>query len=125
MARHSKTAAADNTIPLGILTPEEVKRAASQIDGKVTESWGFGRLKWTPMQWTVFKCKEDEIGMLGGKGSGKAQPLDSLVFTRYGPKRMGDMQVGDSVCNPDGTNARVLAIWPRGEGAHLGRGAGG
>lgn len=72
MARHSKTAAPDNTIPLGVLTPEEAKRAAAQIDGKVTESWGFGRLKWTPMQLRVFKCKEDEIGMLGGKGSGKS-----------------------------------------------------
>ena len=72
MARHSKTAALDNTLPLGILTPEEVKRAAAQIDGKVTESWGFGKLKWNAMQIKVFKHQADELGLLGGKGSSKS-----------------------------------------------------
>lgn len=47
-------------------------------------------------------------------GSGKAQPLDSFVVTPTGFKRMGDIQVGDLVCTPDGGHAPVTGVFPQG-----------
>lgn len=51
----------------------------------------------------------------GTPGTGKAQPLDSTVFTPDGPVKMGNLQIGDKVCTPDGSSARVLAIFPQGK----------
>lgn len=70
--------------------------------------------EWFPWQQEVLKCTADEIGMFGGKSSGKAQSLDSMVQTPYGPKPMGSMKVDDEVSNPDGSIARVLGVWPQG-----------
>lgn len=47
-------------------------------------------------------------------GLGKAQPLTAKVLTPAGWKRMGDLQVNDSVCTSYGTQARVTAIYDRG-----------
>lgn len=41
---------------------------------------------------------------------GKAQPLDSTVYTPRGPKRMGDLNIGDEVCGVDGSINKVLNI---------------
>ncbi|MFF7126691.1 helicase-related protein [Streptomyces sp. NPDC008240] len=51
----------------------------------------------------------------GEVGSGKAQPLDSLVLTPSGFRRMGDMQVGDEVVVPAGEIALVDGVFPQGE----------
>ncbi|NNN33003.1 DEAD/DEAH box helicase [Streptomyces sp. S3(2020)] len=51
----------------------------------------------------------------GEVGSGKAQPLDSLVLTPAGFRRMGDLQVGDEVVVPDGEIAPVDGVFPQGE----------
>lgn len=50
----------------------------------------------------------------GAAGGGKAQPLYSLVATPYGWKRMGDIEVGDEVCTPDGAYSKVIQIHPQG-----------
>lgn len=47
-------------------------------------------------------------------GTGKAQPLDSLVKVPGSWKRMGDMQIGDSVITADGTISKVLGVFPQG-----------
>ena len=44
----------------------------------------------------------------------KAQPLDSLIKIPDGWKRMGDIQVGDTVCTPDGGTAPVTGVFPQG-----------
>ncbi|MFD9095977.1 helicase-related protein [Streptomyces collinus] len=51
----------------------------------------------------------------GEVGSGKAQPLDSLVLTPAGFSRMGDMKPGDEVVVPDGDIAVVDGVFPQGE----------
>ncbi|MDQ0686499.1 ATP-dependent DNA helicase RecG [Streptomyces achromogenes] len=51
----------------------------------------------------------------GEVGSGKAQPLDSLVLTPAGFRRMGDMAVGDEVVVPNGEIAPVDGVFPQGE----------
>ena len=53
--------------------------------------------------------------LYGGKaGGGKALPLTATVHTPFGPKKMGEIRVGDQVSNPDGTVARVIAVAPQG-----------
>ncbi|MZE70421.1 helicase-related protein [Streptomyces sp. SID5789] len=51
----------------------------------------------------------------GEVGSGKAQPLDSLVLTPSGFRRMGDLRTGDEVVVPDGEIASIDGVFPQGE----------
>ncbi|MFI0981870.1 helicase-related protein [Streptomyces sp. NPDC021093] len=51
----------------------------------------------------------------GEVGSGKAQPLDSLVLTPQGFRRMGDLAVGDEVVAPSGEVAVLDGVFPQGE----------
>lgn len=65
-------------------------------------------------QTAFVKSSVTEI-LYGGKvGGGKAQPLSATVHTPFGPKKMGDVKVGDQVSNPDGSVARVIAVSPQG-----------
>ncbi|MFE5189596.1 helicase-related protein [Streptomyces sp. NPDC056628] len=51
----------------------------------------------------------------GEVGSGKAQPLDSLVLTPAGFRRMGNLKVRDEVVVPDGELALIDGVFPQGE----------
>ncbi|USQ83696.1 OB-fold nucleic acid binding domain-containing protein [Streptomyces phaeoluteigriseus] len=51
----------------------------------------------------------------GEVGSGKAQPLDSLVLTPAGFRCMGDVAVGDEIVVPDGEIALIDGVFPQGE----------
>lgn len=51
----------------------------------------------------------------GRAGTGKAQPLDSLVRVKNGWKRMGDIQIGDKVITPKGHETEVMGVYPQGE----------
>ncbi|MFF9570964.1 helicase-related protein [Streptomyces sp. NPDC014685] len=50
----------------------------------------------------------------GEVGSGKAQPLDSLVLTPRGYKPMGEIRQGDEVVVPEGEVAVVDGVFPQG-----------
>lgn len=50
----------------------------------------------------------------GDSGCGKAQPLDSLVLTTNGYKKMGDIKVGDEVFTHKGNIGKVSGIYPQG-----------
>jgi len=52
--------------------------------------------------------------MIGNHGTFKAQPLYSLIKVPNGWKRMGDIQVGNIVCTPDGKTASVTGVFPQG-----------
>jgi len=45
---------------------------------------------------------------------GKAQPLDSVIQTPYGPKKMGEVSVGDKICGTNGDVIFIEKIHPRG-----------
>jgi hypothetical protein len=64
---------------------------------------------------TVLEKKSNMTLIDGIWGSGKAQPLDSEVVTPDGIKRMGDLNIGDYVCTPDGKTAPIIGIFPQGE----------
>lgn len=61
----------------------------------------------------LFKCRDPEVLLSGPAGTGKAQPVDAVVWTPTGPARMGEISVGDEVLTPTG-RAKVRAIHPQG-----------
>lgn len=51
----------------------------------------------------------------GSPGTGKAQPLTSMLQTRTGQICMGDVSVGDEVIGENGLPVKVLGVYPQGE----------
>lgn len=47
-------------------------------------------------------------------GSGKAQPLDTMVKVPGGWSRLGDLKIGDAVIGPRGNAANIVATFPQG-----------
>ena len=47
-------------------------------------------------------------------GLGKAQPLDSMVQTPHGPKRIGSLTLGDEIFGLDGEVHQVTGVHPQG-----------
>lgn len=52
--------------------------------------------------------------LVGPAGSGKAQPIDTLIPTPYGEIELGDLQVGDYVFDRHGLPTRVVDIFEQG-----------
>jgi phosphate starvation-inducible PhoH-like protein len=46
---------------------------------------------------------------------GRAEPLDALIMTPQGHKRMGDIKVGDKVIGSDGLSINVIGVFPQGK----------
>lgn len=55
------------------------------------------------------------IEVHGENATGKAQPLYSNILTPKGWVRMGDIQIGQEICAPNGTTTTVIGIFPQGE----------
>ena len=61
-----------------------------------------------------YKNKEKYVTICGYAGSGKAQPVDTLIPTPEGLKKMGDLEVGDYVFDGDGNPTEILGVYPQG-----------
>lgn len=74
-------------------------------------------LKLDPWQEDVVELyrTNQRLGLVASKGPGKAQPLDSEIYTPKGKRRFGDLKVGDQVFSEYGTPTKVTAIHPQGE----------
>lgn len=70
----------------------------------------------TPNQHLLVKSILEDIVTIcdGPAGSGKAQPLDSIIYTPSGPKYLGDLKKNDDVCTPDGKISKIIDIYPQG-----------
>jgi len=68
-----------------------------------------------PGQMALWSNTKKNVLVRAGRRGGKAQPLDAIVYTPHGPRRMGELNVGDHVLTPFGTSALVEAIYPQGE----------
>lgn len=75
---------------------------------------GNEKLKQTAMKALKNSRKPQVIMLYGNSGCGKAQPLDSLVLTTSGYKRMGDIEVGDEVFTDKGNKGKVSGVFPQG-----------
>lgn len=51
----------------------------------------------------------------GQSGCGKAQPVDTIIPTPDGDKRLGDIAVGDYVFDRLGKPTKVLGVFPQGK----------
>jgi len=51
----------------------------------------------------------------GSAGTGKAQPLDSLILTPNGYVTMGSIKLGDNVIGVNGNPIKVDGVYPKGE----------
>lgn len=47
-------------------------------------------------------------------GVGKAQNINCKIYTPNGPQKIGDVKVGDLVMSPDGTEKKVIGVFPQG-----------
>lgn len=75
---------------------------------------GNEKLKETAMKALSSGKRPQVILLWGDSGCGKAQPLDSLVLTTSGYKKMGAIQVGDEVFTHTGARGKVSGIYPQG-----------
>lgn len=50
----------------------------------------------------------------GYAGSGKAQPIDTIIPTPMGFKKLGDIEIGDYVFDRNGKQTKVLGVYPQG-----------
>jgi hypothetical protein len=64
--------------------------------------------------WATDSDMRTHMLVFGTTGAGKAQPLDALVHTPLGWKRMGDLKHGDMVSTPSGGVARIDGVFPQG-----------
>lgn len=62
----------------------------------------------------ILSSKKRDLWVCIHRRAGKAQPLDSIVYTPTGPVEMGSLKIGDVVCTPDGGSSTINAILPQG-----------
>lgn len=75
---------------------------------------GFKRFRLSNIQQIEAQFKSPVQVIVGTNGSGKAQPLDSPIRIPNGWKRMGDVQVGETIVAKDGTSASITHIFKKG-----------
>ena len=75
---------------------------------------GNEKLKETAMKALQSGKRPQVILLWGDSGCGKAQPLDSLVLTTSGYKKMGDIKIGDEVFTHNGNRGKISGIYPQG-----------
>ena len=58
--------------------------------------------------------KNDKFILADDMGLGKALEVNTIVYTPYGPKKIGDIQIGDEVFGDDGSPYKVTGVFPQG-----------
>ena len=81
-----------------IIDAERISTGSLGLDIATGGGWGKGRI----------------IEIYGPESSGKAQPLSSKVLTPTGFKTMRSLEVGDTVCTPDGDTSTILGTFDQG-----------
>ena len=61
-----------------------------------------------------YKNNEAYVTIAGYAGTGKAQPVDTIIPTPDGDKRLGDIKEGDYVFDAHGQPTKVLKVFPQG-----------
>lgn len=63
----------------------------------------------------AYKRGDPYICIAGYAGAGKAQPIDTIIPTPEGNKKIGDLQIGDYVFDRLGKPTKVLGVFPQGK----------
>lgn len=69
----------------------------------------------TAKQQAALRLDCEEVFYGGRAGGGKALSVNALVYTPFGPRRIGDLDVGDIICSIDGHNTRIIGVFPQGK----------
>ncbi len=63
----------------------------------------------------IGRLRRKAISVIGARPKqGKAQTLDSIIYTPNGPITMGDVKIGDIICDANGGTCRVIGVHPQG-----------
>ena len=76
------------------------------------------KIVWKPhpgSQVLALSCPADEILYHCTRGPGKGLPLSEPVYTERGPRPIGELKVGDWVACPDGSQSRIIGVFPQGK----------
>lgn len=83
--------------------------AAPTTDSELDQDVRFEPIPDSPQERAL--ASSADITLFGGaNGGGKGQPLSGIVWTPWGEKKMGDIEVGDSVLSGGGQACDVLQI---------------
>lgn len=63
----------------------------------------------------AFVKAQANIVIAGRTGTGKAQPVETLIPTPKGFRRLGELAIGDTVFTQDGSETKVIGVYPQGE----------
>lgn len=76
----------------------------------------FGACMESPYQTTLFRgwVKGQVIMNSAPSGMGKAQPIDTIIPTPSGNRKLGNIKVGDYVFDKYGKPTKVLGVYPQG-----------
>lgn len=62
-----------------------------------------------------YNAHEPYTVIAGYAGSGKAQPIDTIIPTPNGMRKLGELKVGDYVFDKDGKPTQILGVYPQGK----------
>ncbi len=61
------------------------------------------------------KEKNQVYEISGAAGTGKAQPISTMIPTPTGPKKLGDLKVGEYIFDKNGKETKILGIYDQGK----------
>jgi superfamily I DNA/RNA helicase len=98
---------------LQLITPKKEKSGGSTIpDDRITPEQKAIEDRFEKM---INSPQQSHMVISALAGSGKAQPLDSLLLTPSGWVKMGEIKKGDQVFGSDGLPHKVIGVFPQGE----------
>lgn len=96
-------------------TKEDVERIKSEINKILPRDLKIKAMNDSQIN-LIKSIKSNEITICAGPaGTGKAQPLDSLILSENGFIKMGDIKMGDMVYSMSGNLSEVIGVFPQGK----------
>ena len=99
-AQNGMTMAIRISKPRLVVTKETIAKMAPAYVGEILKA---------------FVKAQCNMTIAGRTGTGKAQPVDTLIPTPIGFRRLGDIQVGDNVFTEGGKPTEVIGVYPQGQ----------
>lgn len=94
---------------------EKIKNS-KKLDIDYTKYKNIDNFTMSDMQLNALKvfCESNISILAGNSGSGKSQPIDTIIPTPIGNRKLGDIKVGDYVFDRLGNPTKVLGVFPQG-----------
>lgn len=95
---------------------KEKIRNSKKLDIDYTKYKNIDDFTMSDMQLNALKvfCESNVSVLAGNSGSGKSQPIDTIIPTPIGNRRLDDIKVGDYVFDRLGNPTKVLGVFPQG-----------